>query len=273
MSARNTAGMTRRQFLRKGSLTALGSVGGLSALLAACGGEEAAAEWGYSGAMAPGAWAELSPEYENCGAGERQSPIDITGYAAGDPPPLGFSYGAAPTGMTNSGHAVYIHYAEGARLEFSGRSYQLQQAHFHTPGEHLLDGESFAAELHLVHRRESGGLAVVGFLYRPGAPDPMLEELLNRAPAAGEATGDEDGSLDGLNSAVLVPEERGFYMYQGSTTTPPCTEPVEWFVMAQAGTVSGEQTERLQAAASGGPNNRPVQPRNGREIVFTGSRR
>ena len=275
MSVREMAGMTRRQFLRNGSLTALGSVGGLSALLAACGGgeEQAAAEWGYSGDGAPGSWAELSPEYENCGAGERQSPIDLTGYVAGDPPPLGFSYGAAPTGLTNNGHAVYIHYAEGARLEFSGRSYQLLQSHFHTPSEHLLDGESFAAELHLVHRRASGGLAVVGFLLRPGKPDPMLEELLNRAPAVGAATGDEDGSLDGLNSSLLVPEERGFYMYQGSTTTPPCTEPVEWFVMAQAGTVSEGQVERWRAATSGGPTNRPVQPRNGREIVFTGSRR
>lgn len=40
MWIRNSGGMTRRQFLRTGSLTALGSVGGLSALLAACGGDD-----------------------------------------------------------------------------------------------------------------------------------------------------------------------------------------------------------------------------------------
>lgn len=258
--------ISRRQFMLMLSL---------AGAAAACRGveEEMAAEWGYSGAAAPGAWAELSSEYEGCGSGDRQSPIDITGYAPGDPPPLVFSYGAAPARLTNNGRAAYIHYEEGSRFEFSGVSYELLQAHYHTPGEHLLDGESFAAEAHLVHRRSSGGLAVVGFLFRLGDPDPFLEELLNRAPAVGEEAGAEDDSLGGLNASLLVPEERGFYMYEGSTTTPPCMEPVEWFVMAQTGTVSAEQVERWRAATAGGPTNRPVQPRNGREIVFTGSRR
>ena len=231
------------------------------------------AEWGYSGAGAPANWADLSPEYEKCGSGERQSPIDITDYAPADPPPLRFSYGgAAPNELTNNGHAVYINYAEGNRFEFSGCCYELTQAHFHTPGEHLLDGESFAAELHLVHRRAAGGFAVVGFLYRLGEPDPMLKELLNRAPATGEAARNEEGSLDGLGAAVLVPEDKGFYMYGGSTTTPPCFEPVEWFVMAEARSASQEQVDRLEAMTAGGPTNRPVQPRNGRELIFTGSR-
>ena len=230
-------------------------------------------EWGYSGAGAPANWADLSPEYEKCGSGERQSPIDITGYASADPPPLRFSYGgAAPNELTNNGHAVYINYAEGNRFEFSGRNYELTQAHFHTPGEHLLDGESFAAELHLVHRRASGEFAVVGFLYRLGEPDPVLEELLNRAPAAGEAARNEEGSLGGLGAAVLVPEDKGFYMYGGSTTTPPCFEPVEWFVMAEARSASQGQVDRLEVKTAGGPTNRPVQPRNGRELIFTGSR-
>lgn len=231
------------------------------------------AEWGYSGAGAPANWANLSPEYGKCGSGERQSPIDITGYEPADPPPLRFSYrDAAPNRLANDGRAVHIHYAEGNRFGFSGRRYQLTQAHFHAPGEHLLDGESFAAELHLAHQRASGRLAVIGFLYRLGEPDPMLEELLSRAPAVGEEAGGEEGSLDGLGAAVLVPDDKGFYMYGGSTTTPPCFEPVEWFVMAEKRSVSQEQADRLQAMTAGGPTNRPVQPRNGRELVFTGSR-
>lgn len=231
------------------------------------------AEWGYSGAGAPANWADLSPEYEKCRSGERQSPIDLTGYAPADPPPLRFSYrGEAPKRLTNNGRAVYIDYAEGSRFEFSGRCYQLTQAHFHVPGEHLLDGASFAAELHLAHQRASGGLAVIGFLYRRGRPDPMLEELLNRAPAVGEAAGDEGGSLVGLGAAGLVPEDKGFYMYEGSVTTPPCWEPVEWFVMAEIRSASQEQADRLRAMTGGGPTNRPVQPRNGRKLIFTGPR-
>ncbi len=230
--------------------------------------EEGGAEWGYSGAGGPAGWAGLSPEYERCGAGRMQSPIDITDYTPGNLPPLRFSYRSPPVELTNDGRAVHVHYPAGNRLEFSGRFYELESGHFHAPAEHTLDGEQFAAELHLVHRRESGGLAVAGFLFRAGGPDPRLQLLLDNAPAPGEAA----AAPSGLDAGRWVPSGLGFYMYQGSTTTPPCEEPVEWFVMTAAGSVSSEQARRWQELTAGGPTNRPLQPRNGREIVFSGAR-
>lgn len=230
--------------------------------------EEGAVEWGYSGAAGPAGWADLSPEYAQCGAGRMQSPIDITDYTPGDPPPLRFSYRSAPTGLTNDGRAVNVHYPEGDRFEFSGRAYELDAGHFHTPSEHTLDGEQLAAELHLVHRQASGGLAVVGFLFRLGGPDPRLQALLDAAPAAGGAA----EAPPGLDAGMWVPADLGFYMYQGSTTTPPCAEPVEWFVMLETGAVSRQQVDRWQELTAGGPTNRPIQPRRNREIVFSGSR-
>ena len=262
---------SRRQVLRAGLAAAAGLAFGAcagSGSTAASDAGEGAAAWGYSGAGGPAKWADLSPEYERCGAGMMQSPIDITGYTPGSPPPLRFSYRSAPTELTNDGHAVHIHYPAGSGFEFSGRFYELASGHFHAPAEHTLDGEQFAAELHLVHRQESGGLAVAGFLFRSGGPDPRLQTLLDNAPAAGGAA----PAPSGLDAGRWVPSDLGFYMYQGSTTTPPCTEPVEWFVMPATATVSPEQARRWQELTVGGPTNRPLQPRNGREIIFSGPR-
>lgn len=46
---------------------------------------------------------------------------------------------------------MYLDYAEGNSIDIDGRRYELQGIHYHAPGEHLLDGRDFAAELHLVH--------------------------------------------------------------------------------------------------------------------------
>ena len=230
--------------------------------------EEGGVEWGYSGAAGPASWADLSPGYARCGAGRMQSPIDITDYTLGDLPPLRFSYRSEPTELTNDGRAVTVHYPEGGRFEFSGRVYELDSGHFHTPSEHTLDGEQLAAELHLVHRQASGGLAVGGVLFRLGGPDPRLQALLDAAPAAGRTA----EAPSGLDAGRWVPADLGFYMYRGSTTTPPCAEPVEWFLMLETGSVSQKQVDRWQELTAGGPTNRPLQPRRGREIVFSGSR-
>ena len=54
--------------------------------------------------------------------------------------------------------------------------------------------------------------------------------------------------------------DKYFYNYQGSLTTPPCTETVEWFVMRQPLPIRPENLERFRNDLNNGePNNRPVQ--------------
>jgi carbonic anhydrase len=64
-----------------------------------------------------------------------------------------------------------------------------------------------------------------------------------------------------------------FYAYDGSLTTPGCTEDVRWSVLADGGQVSKATVARLhrvigQFAHYDGyrNNNRPLQPLNGRVI-------
>ncbi|MDE2838646.1 MAG: carbonic anhydrase family protein [Chloroflexota bacterium] len=216
-------------------------------------------EWSYAGLTGPEHWASLVPEYAPCGQGVRQSPVDISGYERANAPALSFSYDGEVSGAALVRGSVVVEFGPGSGLTLEGRRYELQSAHAHAPAEHRVDGEGFAAELHLVHEDASGEALVVGVLYRPGPPSPVLQAMLDAA--AGDAAAFRSGA------ASFTPGSAAFYSYTGSKTTPPCHEPVEWVVMRDAETVSPEQVDVLQSF-SGGPNNRPLQPLRGRRIVL-----
>ena len=222
---------------------------------AACSGDGQAVQWGYDGPGAPEHWASLSEEYAACADGKQQSPIDIVEYVRGDALPISFSYGTNALAVHNDSKFVHVDYGAGNTLSVGQRTYELQSAHLHSPSEHRIDGASFAAELHLVHADVDDNLAVVGVLFKLGPPSPVVQAVLDAAPAAG-STVVEGFALDARD---YVPGGPGYYRYDGSKTTPPCYEPVDWYVMRQQETISPGQVDRL-LELSGGPNNRPVQP-------------
>ncbi len=221
-----------------------------------------AVEWGYDGAKGPENWGSLSEEYAACATGKQQSPVDITGYVAGDAEPLSFSYGTDAVEVRNDGKAVHFDYPPGNTMSIGQKSLTLISAHMHSPSEHLLDGVSFAAELHMIHADADGNLAVVGQFFRLGESSPAVQAILDAAPATGESVSDGRN----LNAGDYTPNGHGYYRYDGSKTTPPCDEPVDWYVMREPKTISQDQVDRL-LALSGGPSNRPVQPIGDRVIV------
>lgn len=218
-------------------------------------------DWGYEGPGGPQHWGSLSKRYENCSKGKQQSPIDITGYVRGDYTPISFLYAFEARTVRNDGKFVHVEYPPGNTLSVGERTYRLESAHIHTPSEHLVDGLRYAAELHLVHADDRGDLAVVGQLFQLGEPSPAVQAILEVAPVSG----DEIGEGFTLNARSFRPDGPFYFRYDGSKTTPPCEEPVDWFVMRRPKTISPEQVEGLQAL-SGGPNSRPVQPMGGRVV-------
>ena len=224
--------------------------------------------WSYGGAGAPNHWGELSPDYALCAAGLNQSPIDLTGYTT-DPaaPPLSFAYRGQAQAVRHNGRIADVEYAPGNRIAIGNQTYELKAMHIHAPAEHQIDRELFAAELHLVHRNSAGDYAVVGQLFRLGQADPVVQALLDAYPEPGQS---RESGFD-LNAAALIPSDLGYYRYSGSLTTPPCAEPVDWIELREIRSIAQEQVNRI-AVLHNGFNHRPIQPRNGRAIVYTGAR-
>lgn len=268
--------VSRRRLLAAGGAVAAGTAG---LALTGCGGDERGegagmVEWGYAGTGAPDRWASLNPEFYNCAEGRHQSPIDLTGYAEARGETLTFDYGGgAPEAIDYDGLFMHVRYAPGNLFMAGEVVNEVVQTHLHTPSEHLIDGAAFPVELHIVHQHEEGpaadrwGYSVVGVLFEPGEPSPVIQSFIDGAPPLGT----EVAAGPAFDLAPLVPADPAHYRYDGSTTTPPCVEPVDWYVLRERRTVSPEQVARLRALHRD-VNARPVQPLGDRRIVLARGR-
>jgi carbonic anhydrase len=217
--------------------------------------------WDYAGDGGPAAWGKLKPEFAKCASGTRQSPIDIRDGIGLQLEAIEFDYRPAGFAVIDNGHTVQVNVERGSSLAVGGRRYDLLQFHFHRPSEERINGRQYDMVAHLVHKDPEGKLAVVAVLLEKGAAQPVLQQVWNNLPLEKHEEQRARGTLD-LNR--LLPEDRRYYTYMGSLTTPPCSEGVLWMVMKQPVPVAPEQVgvfSRLYPM-----NARPVQPTSGRMI-------
>lgn len=237
---------------------------GMAASFALAGGH--GIHWGYSGEGAPAHWGDLSEDFVLCKIGKNQSPIDLRTDKAyeTDLPSIVFSYHAGSRNEINNGHSVQVNIKPGSYIMVDGIRFELKQFHFHTPSENTIDGKSFPMEAHFVHVDEDGNIAVVALMFEYGKKNSVLERFWNVMP---ERAGDRrDISISAEEIRKLFPKKRDYYRFNGSLTTPPCSEGVRWFVLKEPMTVTKKQVEQF-ARVMGEPNNRPVQPLNARCIL------
>lgn len=217
------------------------------------------AHWDYADPQNWGA----DGTYPACSIGGEQSPINLAGAVRAEMEPPAVSWQPQAFGVANNGHTIQAEAAPGSVATSNGRKYALQQFHFHTPSEHALDGARSAMEAHFVHAGEGGNLMVIGvFLEGRKDGNPSFSTLMAAAPKSeGEAT---------LNAAIdparLLPDARRFYRYEGSLTTPPCSETVEWNVFAAPVAVAESDVETFKTLFP--MNARPLQPLR-RRILLT----
>jgi len=219
--------------------------------------------WGYQGDEDPAHWGELTPEFSLCGTGVNQSPIDLEADFNTELPELVFDYEHSVTRMLNNGHTIQESVKPGNWLTFADHRFELQQAHFHSPSEHTIRGKAFPMEVHLVHSDSEGRLAVVGILVEHGEENPLIRKLWSEMP---ENAGDEAELSDRVILSGLLPPTRDYFTYNGSLTTPPCSEGVLWLVLKQTVKASREQVRHFHDIV-GLDNNRPIQPQNSRMVL------
>ncbi|MEE9303253.1 MAG: carbonic anhydrase family protein [Thiotrichaceae bacterium] len=220
------------------------------------------AHWGYQGKVGPSNWAQLSPEYSGC-TGQNQSPVNLTGFIESDLAPIAFHYEDGGNEIINNGHTVQVNYDVGSYITVDGVQFNLAQFHFHAPSENHINGKSYPLEAHLVHQDRHGNLAVVAVMFTEGAENEELAKTWSYMPKHK----DEKHALSpALNVSDLLPENRDHYRFNGSLTTPPCSEGVRWFVMKSSVSASKAQIETFSDVLRH-PNNRPLQAINARSVM------
>ena len=219
------------------------------------------AHWAYEGEGAPANWGKLNRDYAICATGRRQSPIDIRDGIKLGLETIRFEYAPTRFRIVDNGHTLQVSVGEGLAMQVMGKRYELIQFHFHRPSEERVNGKVYDMVVHLVHKNDEGQLAVIGVLLEKGGEHPLIQTLWNNMPLERDM---EMSPAEPIDLMQLLPENRAYWTYMGSLTTPPCTEGVLWMVMKQPLAVSAEQVAIFSRLYRN--NARPVQPSNGRLI-------
>ncbi|XP_067263673.1 carbonic anhydrase 4a [Chanodichthys erythropterus] len=217
---------------------------------------------------------------------ERLTPFKFTGYQD-----------TFESIIKNNGHSVQVGIpitatVSGGNLE---GTYKAVQFHLHWgkdggPGsEHTIDGEQYPMELHIVHMKQRynrledalkdpSGVAVLGFFYEESSSSNRKYDLLTHALHSIQNTnGNTTLRKISLNQLILSEANMtNYYRYDGSLTTPGCTEAVVWTVFENPIPLDKEQLRAFSTLKfkSGDPmvgTFRPVQPRNGRVVYRSSS--
>ncbi len=219
--------------------------------------------WGYLGDEGPDHWGDLDPDYSACSAGKNQSPINLSGMIESDLLPVTVDCLPGGNEIVNNGHTIQVNYRSGSTIVIDGHEFELKQFHFHSPSENTIEGYSYPMEAHFVHADKSGNLAVISVMFKTGMKNKELEKAWAYMP---ENAGDKKSLPEIVDAKNLLPHKYDYYRFNGSLTTPPCSEGVWWLVMKFFNTASKEQIDKFIQTMDH-PNNRPVQPVNARVIL------
>ncbi|XP_052485421.1 alpha carbonic anhydrase 1, chloroplastic isoform X3 [Gossypium raimondii] len=211
-------------------------------------------EFGYSGHNGPDKWGKLNPTFSPCSTGKRQSPINIQRNLTVHNKllkPLTRNYESANATLVNRGYSVGVSFKvrfeeSPGDLWINDKNYTLQQFHWHLPAEHHIEGQRFAAELHMVHRAADNSAVVVSMLYHESKADPLFSMIMEGLKHLGKEN--TEVPLGTLNINELNRRPRKYYTY----------------VMS----ISKEQITTLDSPLNSHckKNARPCQPLNGREV-------
>ena len=222
--------------------------------------------WSYQGETGPENWANLSKDNYACSHGVNQSPIDIKKAVDAKLKGIEYDYGMIiGERVINNGHTIQIDVRSGGTIQIDGKEFALKQFHYHSPSEHQINGKSFPLEVHFVHQSADGQLAVVAMPFKMGLRDPIIDIITGKKPLKpGESR--QLGPKD-LVALETTKKLKGYERYNGSLTTPPCTEGVIWIMKKTYLRLAQDQLVKMRYLLGNKPNNRPVQPLNARVIM------
>ena len=239
--------------------------------------------WNY--AKQGGDWGSTNPL---CASGNRQSPINIPSVTTTNRnTALNFDYRYSPFSqcvLENNGHTIQVGpkgcKSDSANKEdkqrgmggvvWNGEEYSLLQFHVHIKSEHQIDQRHTEAEIHLVHQKKGAkkldSLLVLGIMLKTGPKCSRFLDALqwSKWPNSG---GRMKAKAD-INDLQVIKSGGDVFAYQGSLTTPPCAETVEWRVIKSFEPICAAQLATLKKLFQPHGNFRGIQPLFNRKVAL-----
>ncbi|KAJ5109984.1 hypothetical protein N7532_002629 [Penicillium argentinense] len=194
--------------------------------------------YNYTNTGGPLNWYGLDKDNTACATGKHQSPIvietDDIDYANSNSVHFHVP-SAVEAKFENLGSGLEVVLTNGTLVTKAG-SYKLAQFHFHTPSEHRINDEYYPMETHFVFENSAGAIAVIGFVFELsqfGYSTPLFDSVFAHIDdIAAPGTYTKTGHLD-FSALTAHLNTHGIYQYEGSLTTPPCSESVVWYLSTE----------------------------------------
>lgn len=216
-----------------------------------------ATKWSYEASFN---WGKLDPAYHLCQNGTQQSPIALSlsnGLSLNHVPEFNYpvtvpgnfynwGYGPAFTVAQNETDGWKTH----PSVSYDNITLYLKGWHIHAPADHTVAMVRSRAELHLVHVDSTGKeAAVLAVRLDPGNRDsPFFSQLPTMIGFDNRNEVPTSLNMNMLLETVLHFNE--FWTYQGSLTSPPCTEGIRWFMARQIVFVGVDQMRAILGAST-----------------------
>ncbi|KAI5816543.1 alpha carbonic anhydrase [Pyronema omphalodes] len=231
-------------------------------------GDVSISTFGYTGLLGPLNWAGLSPSNSDCSHSVTQSPININTSSISllSPPPILNIPSVSSAEFENLGSTIEV--ITNGTTTVNGTVFNLKQFHFHAPSEHRIDEEFFPLEVHMVHESSTGKLAVIALMFQLSSTETTelltkVTENIKDIQTPGTRT--ETGELD-FEEVVNHVQNTRLFTYQGSLTTPPCSEGLTFIIPQQPLPVDVETFNRIKGTVKF--NSRYTQNELGKENIL-----
>lgn len=220
------------------------------------------------GPVGPLSWSEVA----TAGLLPFESPINLTGPTMDLSKIVSINYhSAAPKAIVNNGYQIQAQFnAIGAdTITLGGQNFNLTNFHYHDPAENQVNGVTNPMEEHFVNTSASGATTVLAVFLQIGAHNNSLDPILNAATASLTKSGSTTTTTTPIDFSGLLPTNTQGWYFQGSLTTPPLSQVVNWLVFSTPITLDAAQYAQYETVANGAgflPNARPQQVLDGRQL-------
>lgn len=212
-------------------------------------------DWSYRGNNGPQYWANINSRYLGCEEGNQQSPINIVTKNVGSgATQFDLKYSIAKgVNLMLYGYTLKIIYPKGNFLEMNGNRYQLKEIYFKTPGENTIDSFRSMLEVQFLHEDSKKNKVILAVFFVEGRSNPIIDMLVKNIPTQPNKA----NFIANVDIRKLLPNNLASYQFDGSLTTPPCSQGVRWIVLKEAMSITQSQFDSMYNIT--GSNARPIQ--------------
>ncbi|EXL93471.1 hypothetical protein ACKRZS_004203 [Fusarium odoratissimum] len=215
-------------------------------------------DWAYEASYN---WGRINPDYHLCQDGTQQSPIpialkqglslehlikewnypdEVTGNF--------FNWGYGPAFTVQNEDQIWT---QNPSFSFDNETVYLKGWHIHAPADHTVERHRSRAELHLVHVNAQGKeRAVLAIRLDPGNKANSFFGQLPKMIGFNETDVSEEATLNHRLLLESVDYFDEFWTYEGSLTSPPCTEGIRFFIARPILFTSVQQMRAILGAST-----------------------